>query len=99
MALGHEKLRPYGLIDCDSLLSHLRTGRLGTGKILTRHFRSILGAMEGGDLGDVERIPGNENPADGLTKAKSDLGAAISFSGNGYLSTGAFGTAARCVAY
>ena len=30
--------------------------------------------MEGEDLGNVARIPGTENPADGLTKATSDRG-------------------------
>ena len=73
-ALGREKLGSYGLIDCESLLWHLRTGRLGTEKFLTRNFRIILGAMEGGDLGNVAWIPGTENPADGLTKATSGRG-------------------------
>ena len=72
--LGHQKLPAYGLIDCESLLSHLRTGRLGTEKFLTRHFRSILDAVESGDLGNVAWIPGTENPADGLTKISSELG-------------------------
>ena len=44
--LGREKIRSYGLIDCESLLSHLRAGRLGTEKFLTRQSRSILGALE-----------------------------------------------------
>ena len=73
-ALGREKLGSYGLIDCESLLSHLRTGRLRTEKFLTRHFRSILGAMGGGDLGNVAWISGTKNPAAGLTKATSDRG-------------------------
>ena len=30
--------------------------------------------LESGDLGNAAWIPGAENPADGLTKAKSDLG-------------------------
>ena len=74
MALGHEKLGPYGLIDCAGLLPHHRTGRLGPEKFPTRHFWSTLDAMEGGDLGNVEWIPGNENPADGLTTATSGRG-------------------------
>ena len=73
-ALGHEKLGSYGLIDCGSSLSRLRTGRPGTEKFLIRHFRSISDAMEGGGLGYVAWIPGTENPADGLTKATSDRG-------------------------
>ena len=72
--LGHAKLRAYGLIDCESLLSHLRTGRLGTEKFVTRHFLSIMDALESGDLGNVAWIPGTENPADGVTKISSELG-------------------------
>ena len=74
VALGYEKLGSYWLIDCESLLSHLRTGRLGPEKFPTRNFRSVLGAMEGGDLGSIAWNPGNEYPADGLTKALSDRG-------------------------
>ena len=74
MALRHEKLGSYGLIDCESLLSDPHSGRLGTEKLLTRHFRNILDTTEGGDLGNVAWIPGNENPADGLARAKSDRG-------------------------
>ena len=73
-ALGHKQLASYTLIDCESLLSHLRTGRRGTEKFLTRHFRSILDALEGGDLGNIAWIPGADNPADGLTKATSEHG-------------------------
>ena len=73
-ALGREKIRFFGLIDCESLLSHLRTGRFGTEKVLTRHFRSILDALVSRDLGNVAWIPDTGNPADGLTKAKSELG-------------------------
>ena len=71
-ALGHEKLGSFGLIDCGSLLLRNRAGRLGTEKFPTRHFRIVLDAMECGDLGNVARIPGNENPAGGLTAATSD---------------------------
>ena len=73
-ALGREKIRSYGLIDCESLLSHLRTGRLGTEKVLTRHSRSMLDSLESGDFGHVAWIPGAENPADGLAAPTSDLG-------------------------
>lgn len=72
--LGHAEIRSYGLIDCESLLSHLRTGRLGTEKFLTRHFRSIMDALGSGALGNIAWIPGTENPADGLTKISSELG-------------------------
>ena len=68
-ALGQKKLASYELIDCESLLSHLRTKQLGTEKFLTRLLRSILGALESGDLGNIAWIPGADNPADGLRKA------------------------------
>ena len=68
---GHEKIRSYGSIDRESLLSHLRAGRLGAGKFLSRHFRGIMAASETGDLGNVAWTPGTENPADGLTNVES----------------------------
>ena len=63
-----------GLIDCESLFSRLRAGCLGAETFLTRHFRSILGALDSGDLGNVAWTPGTENPADGLTETSSELG-------------------------
>ena len=84
--LGHAKIRAYGVIGCESLLPHLRTGRLGTEKFLTRHFRSIMDALDSGDLGNVAWIPGTENPADGLTKISSELGPLL-----GLLKTGKYG--------
>ena len=83
VALRHEKLRLYGLIDCGSLLYTLRTGRLGAGGFLTRHFRSITDAMEAGDPGYVAWIPGTENPADGLTRVKSEIGPLLNLSWSG----------------
>ena len=90
-ASGREKVGSYRLIDCESLLSRLRAGRLGTEKFLARHFRIILGAMEGGDLGNVAWIPGTENPADGLTKATSDRGPLLQLLGTGLLCLGRLG--------
>ena len=83
VALGHEKIRSYGLIDCESLLSLLRSGRLGAGGFLTRRFRSIMRALVSGDLGDVAWIPGSENSADGLTKVKSEIGPLLNRLGTG----------------
>ena len=77
VAPGHAKIRSYGLIDCGSLLSHLRTGRHGAEKFLTRHCRSIMDAMESGDLGNVAWVPGTENPADGLTKISGEIGPSL----------------------
>ena len=52
-ASGREKIRSSELIDCESLLSRRRKRSFGTEQFLTRHFRSILDALESGDLGDV----------------------------------------------
>ena len=82
-ARGREKLGSYGVIDCESLLSRLRTGRIGTEKFLTRHLRSILDATESGNLGNAVWIPGAENPADGLTKATSGRGPLLQLLGTG----------------
>ena len=101
-ALGHEKLGSYRLLDCESLSPHLRTGRLGTEKIShpgtekIPHYRSILGARGGGDLGNVARIPGNENPADGLTKATSDRGQFSHSLGRGIFVWGVRNNCAAC---
>ena len=83
VAIGHEKILPYGLIDCESLLSHFLTGRSGAGKFLPRRFRSIMGALETRDLGNVAWTPGAENPADGLTKVKGEIGSLLNLLGTG----------------
>ena len=43
-------------------------------KFLVRHFLSIQQFVEEGDLDNVYWIPGTENPADGLTKIRSEMG-------------------------
>ena len=45
-----------------------------TGKYLVRHFLSIQQFIEEGDLDNVYWIPGTENPADGLTKIRREMG-------------------------
>ena len=72
-AFGRDSLPSYGIFDCESLLSHLRTGKLGTEKFLTRRFRSIMDALETGSLDNAAWIPGKENPADGLTKLRAEM--------------------------
>ena len=44
-----------------------------TEKFLVRHFLAIQQAVESGELANVYWIPGLENPADSLTKVKSDM--------------------------
>ena len=45
-----------------------------TEKYLVRHFLSIQQFLEDGELENVYWIPGTENPADGLTKLRSETG-------------------------
>ena len=44
-----------------------------TGKNLARRHLRIQPALEQGGLGNVFRRPGAGNPADGLTKVRSDM--------------------------
>ena len=82
MALLREFYAPFsgapqgmeGKKECDSLFSHLKNRTLLTGKYLVRHFLSIQQLIEDGDLDNVYWLPGVENPADGLTKLKSEMG-------------------------
>ena len=41
---------------------------------LVRHFLSIQQFLEDGELENAYWIPGTENPADGLTKLRSEMG-------------------------
>ena len=45
-----------------------------TEKYLARHVLSIQQLIDEGELGNVYWIPGVENPADGLTKLRSEMG-------------------------
>ena len=56
-----------------------------TEKYLIRHFLSIQQFVEDGELDSIYWIPGVENPADGLTKIKSEMGPILSL-----LETGGF---------
>ena len=61
-----------GLEDCESLFTHLKKCKMIAEKFLVRHFLSNRQAIEEQELGDVYWIPGKENPADGLTKLRSE---------------------------
>ena len=63
----------FGLEDCESLFTHLKKSKSITGKFLVRHFMSIQQALEEQELNNVFWIPGKENPADGLTKMRSEI--------------------------
>ena len=73
---GHFAGSNPGLIrleDCESVLTHLKKGETVTGRFLARHFTSIQQALEEKELNNVFWIPGKENPADGLTKMRSEI--------------------------
>ena len=82
MALLREFYAPFshissGLVgteDCESLFTHLKNKKMITEKYLVRHFLSIQQFIDEGELEDVYWIPGVENPADGLTKLRSEMG-------------------------
>ena len=71
--------------DCEGLLTHLGNRKMVTEKYLARHFLSIQQFIEEGELNNAYWLPGTENPADGLTKIKSEMGPIPSF-----LETGRF---------
>ena len=62
-----------GLEDCESLFTHLRTKKVAAEKFLARHFLAVRQAVALQELGNAYWIPGSGNPADALTKLKSDL--------------------------
>ena len=82
MALLREFFAPFSRMspslveteDCESLSAHLGNRKMITEKYLARHSLSIHQFFEEGELGDVYWIPGPENPTDGLTKIKSEMG-------------------------
>ena len=51
----------------------LKTKRVVAEKYLVRQFHGAQQTLGNGQLGNASRIPGAENPADGLTKVKSDM--------------------------
>ena len=59
--------------DCEILVSHLRNTRVIRGKYRVRHFTSPRRASAPGEWDDWLRLPAPANPAEGLTKIKSDL--------------------------
>ena len=81
MALIREFYTPFvglspgmvGLEDCESLFSHLRTKKMITEKYLVRHFLSIQQSLDNKELDNIYWLPGTENPADGMTKMKSEM--------------------------
>ena len=69
------------------MFTHLRNRKMVAEKYLVRHILSIQQFIEEGDLDNVYWIPGTENPADGLTKIRSEMGPILAL-----LETGRFAT-------
>ena len=73
-----------GMVDCESLFTHLKNRKMITEKYLVRHFLSIQQCLEEeNNLDNVFWLPGTENPADGLTKIKSEMGPILSLMEHG----------------
>ena len=63
-----------GMGGCGSLFTHLKNRKMVTEKYLVRHFLGIQQSLEEGELENAYWIPGTENPADGLTMLRSEMG-------------------------
>ena len=82
MALLREFYGPFsrispglvGMEDCERLFTHLKNRGMVTEKYLVRHLLSSQQFLGDGELGNVYWIPGTENPADGLTDLRSEMG-------------------------
>ena len=59
--------------DCESLFTHLKKGKMIAEKFLAKHFLPIQQTLEEKGLDTAYWIPGKENPADGLTKLRSEI--------------------------
>ena len=70
---GSGVLPMVGFEDCDSLFAHRPSRKLVTGKYSVRHFLAIQDVLNRGLLSNVLWIRGPFDPADGMTKHKSDL--------------------------
>ena len=75
--------RLAGLKDCETLFTHLQNKKLIAGKFPVRHFLATQQAIGLEELGNVYWLPGLGNPADGLTKIKSDLAPRLRLLGSG----------------
>ena len=62
-----------GLEGCESLSTHSKKKKMIAEKFSARRFLAIQQATEIQRLDNAYWIPGRENPADGLTKLRSDL--------------------------
>ena len=93
MALLREFYAPFsrispstvGMVDCESLVTHLENRKTVTEKCLVRRFLSIQQFFGGGELENAYWLPVVGNPAGGLAQIKSEMGPILSL-----LDTGRF---------
>ena len=62
-----------GTEDCGSLSTHMKSAKETTENYVVDHLWSTQQTLEQGELGNVYRLPGAENPTDGLTRERSDM--------------------------
>ena len=86
-ALGQGML---GLQDCESLCTHPTTKKKITEKHLVRHFLRTQQALGQGELDNVYWLPSTENPAEGLTRVRSDTAPLPKKLESGRLNPGSF---------
>ena len=77
-----------GVEDCESLFTHLENRKMVAEKYLVRRFLSTQQFIEGGELNNAYWLPGVGNPADGLTKIKSEMGPILPLLENGRFQPG-----------
>ena len=78
-----------GMVDCESLSTHLKNRKMITEKYLVRRFLSIQQFLEEEELDNVFWLPGVGNPADSLTKIKSEMGPILTLLESGCFHPGA----------
>ena len=96
MALLRELFAPFsrispgmvGMEDCGSLFTHLKNRKMVTEKYLARHFFSAQQFVGNGELENAYWLPGVGNPADGLTKLKSEMGSILALMETGRFQPG-----------
>ena len=72
-----------GLADCESLSTHFKNSKIAAEKFLVGRFLAIQQTLGTQELDNAYRLPGLENPADGLTKTKSGMVPLLRLPGSG----------------
>ena len=77
-----------GLEDCESLFTRVETEKAVTEEYSARRFLSIQPSPGQGDLGNIYRVPGMQQPAGELSKARSHMVPLLRLLESGKLSLG-----------